>query len=131
MAIESLMSIATNSGVEYFTAESHANRAYLETTKAITFTNENIEVEHLDYRRLLCLMATINSVQIRKVLVDIRASLNLIALSTLEAVGLTGRKILGASMEITGFREATKSTEGYVQLALSGPNSNPNQISCD
>ena len=118
MAIESLMSIATDSRVECFTAESHASRAYLETTNAITFTDEDIEVEHLDYRRLLCLMATINGVQIRRALVDIGASLNLIALSTLETVGLTGRRILRAPMEITGFREATKSTEGYVQLAL-------------
>ena len=90
----------------------------METTNAITFTDEDIEVEHLDYHRLLCLMATINGVQIRRTLVDIGASLNLIALSTLEAVGLIGRKILGAPMEITGFREATESTEGYVQLAL-------------
>ena len=62
MAIESLISIATDSGVECFTVESHASGAYLETTNAITFIDEDIEVEHLDYHRLLCLMATINGV---------------------------------------------------------------------
>ena len=63
-------------------------------------------------------MATINSVQIRRALVDTGASLNLIALSTLEAVGLVDRRILGAPMEITGFGGSVESTEGYVQLAL-------------
>ena len=48
-------------------------------------------------------MATINSVQVRRALVDTRVSLYLIALSTLKAVGLTGRKILGAIIEIIGF----------------------------
>ena len=57
-------------------------------------------------------------VQVRRALVDTEASLNLIALSTLEAMGLTGRTILGAPMEITGFGGSAESTEGYVQLAL-------------
>ena len=118
IAIESLMSIAADSRVECFTAESHASRAYLETTNAIIFMDEDMEVEHQDHRRPLYLMATINSVQIRKALVDTGASLNLIALSTLEVGGITDRRILGAFVEITGFGRAVKSTEGYVQLAL-------------
>ena len=63
-------------------------------------------------------MATINGVQIRRALVDTGASLNLIALSTLEAVGLVDKRILGAPMEITGFGGSVESIEGYVQLAL-------------
>ena len=62
-----------------------------------------MEVEYLDHCRPLYLMVTINSVQIRRALVDIGLSLNLIALSTLEAMGLTDRWILGASMGIIGF----------------------------
>ena len=62
MAIESLISIAADSRVECFTAESHASRAYLETTTAVTFTDEDMEVEHLDHRIPLYLMATINDV---------------------------------------------------------------------
>ena len=118
VATESLMSIAADSGMECFTAESHARRAFLETTNAITFIDEDMEVEHLDHRRPLYLMATINGVQIRRALVDTRASLNLITLSTLEAVGLVDRRILGAPMEIIGFGGLVESTEGYVQLAL-------------
>ena len=112
------MSIAADSGMECFTAESHASQAFLETTNTITFTDEDMEVEHPDHRRPFYLMATINDVQIRRELVDTGASLNLIALSTLEAVGLAGKRILGAPMEITRFRGSAESTEGYVQLAL-------------
>ena len=83
----------------------------METTNAITFTDEDMEVEHPDHRRPLYLMATINGVQVRKALVETRASLNLIALNTLKAIGLTGRRILGAPIEITGFGGSTKSTE--------------------
>ena len=110
MATKSLMSITADSGMECFMAESRASRAFLETTNAITFTDEDMEVEHPDHRRPLYLMATINDVQIRRALVDTGASLNLIDLSTLEAVGLAGRRILGASMEITGFRGSAEST---------------------
>ena len=108
------MSIAIDSGMKCFIAESYASRAFLETTNAITFTDKDIEVEHLDHRRPLYLMATINGVQIRRALIDIGASFNLIALSTLEAVGLVDRRILGAPMDITGFGGSVKSIEGYV-----------------
>ena len=93
VATESLISIAIDSGIECFTAESHASRAYLETTNAITFTDEDMEVEHPDHRRPIYLMAITNGVQVRRALVDTGASLNFIALSTLEAMGLTGKRI--------------------------------------
>ena len=90
----------------------------METTNPITFTDEDMKGEHPDHRRPLYLMAIINGVQIKRALVDTRASLNLIALSTLEAVGLAGRRILGAPIEIIKFERSVESTEGYVQLAL-------------
>ena len=74
VATEFLMSIAADSRMECFTAESHASRAFLETTNAITFTDEDIEVEHPDHRKPLYLMATINSVQIKRALVNTGAS---------------------------------------------------------
>ena len=100
VATESFMSIAADLGMECFTIKPHVSRAYLETTNAINFIDEDIEVERPDHRRPLYLMATINGVQVRRTLVDTGVSLNLIALSTLEALSLTGRRILGASMEI-------------------------------
>ena len=112
------MSIAADSGMECFMAESHASRAFFETTNTIIFTDEDMEVEHPDHHRPLYLMAIINDVQIRRALVDARASFNLIALSTLEVVGLADKRILEAPMEITGFGGSAESTEGYVQLAL-------------
>ena len=86
----------------------------METINAITFTDEDMEVEHPDHRRPLYLMATINDVQVRRLLVDTGALLNLIALSTLETVDLTGRRILGVPIKITGFGGSAKSTKGYV-----------------
>ena len=86
----------------------------MEITNAITFTDENMEVEHLDHRRPLYLMATINGIQIRRALVDTGASLNLIALSTLKDVGLVDKRILRAPMEIIGFGGLVESTERYV-----------------
>ena len=62
MATKSLMSIVAEWGMECFTIESHANRAYLETINAITFTDEDMEVEHPDHRRPLYLMDTKNGV---------------------------------------------------------------------
>lgn len=114
VATKSLMSTVADSGMECFTAESHASQAFLEITNAITFTDEIMEVEHPDHRRPLYLMATINGIQIRRALVDTGASLNLIALSTLEAVGLVDKRILRAPMEIIGFGGLVESTEGYV-----------------
>ena len=132
VAIETLMSIEADSGMECFMAESHASRAFSETTNAITFTDEDMEVEHPNHHRLLYLMATINSVQFKRALVDTGASLNLIALSTLETVGLAGRRILRALMEITGFGRSAESIEGYVQISTkSEANSSPDQISCN
>ena len=73
-----------------------------------------MEVEYLDHQRPLYLTATINGIQIRRASIDTRASLNLIALSTLEAVGMTGKRILGAPVEITRFGVVAESTEGYI-----------------
>ena len=77
-----------------------------------------MEVKYPDHRRPLDLTATINGVQIRKALVDIGASLNPITLSTLEAMGMADKRILGTPMKITGFKEAIQSIEGHIQLAL-------------
>lgn len=43
----------------------------METTSAITFTNEDMEVEYLNHHKPLYLTATINNVQIKRALVDI------------------------------------------------------------
>jgi hypothetical protein len=48
-ATEAIMAIATDSGAHCFTAETHASRAFLETTNAITFTDEDMEVQYPDH----------------------------------------------------------------------------------
>uniref|UniRef100_A0A2N9J929 Reverse transcriptase domain-containing protein n=1 Tax=Fagus sylvatica TaxID=28930 RepID=A0A2N9J929_FAGSY len=76
-ATEALITIAAESGATCFTAEAHASRAFLETTNAITFTDEDMEVQYPDHRRPLYL--------------------------TLQAVDLPHQKIQGSPMEVTGF----------------------------
>uniref|UniRef100_A0A2N9HPJ3 Reverse transcriptase n=1 Tax=Fagus sylvatica TaxID=28930 RepID=A0A2N9HPJ3_FAGSY len=91
-ATEALITIAAESGATCFTAEAHASRAFLETTNAITFTDEDMEVQYPDHRRPLYL--------------------------TLQAVDLPHQKIQGSPMEVTGFGGMTEHTMGHVQLVL-------------
>ena len=77
------MTIAADFGAHCFTEKTHASRAFLETTNAITFTDEDMEVQYLDHRRPLYLSATINEVQVRRALVDTGSCINLISLSTI------------------------------------------------
>uniref|UniRef100_A0A2N9GAK5 RNA-directed DNA polymerase n=1 Tax=Fagus sylvatica TaxID=28930 RepID=A0A2N9GAK5_FAGSY len=117
-ATEALITIAAESGATCFTAEAHASRAFLETTNAITFTDEDMEVQYPDHRRPLYLSAVIKNVQVRRALVDTGSCLNLIPLSTLQAVDLPHQKIQGSPMEVTGFGGMIEHTMGHVQLVL-------------
>ena len=103
IAIESLMNMAADARIEYFVAETHASRAFLETTNIITFMNEDMEIEYPEHRRPLYLMSTINGVQIRREPTDIRASFNLISLSTSEVADMFGKRIIGTPVKIMGF----------------------------
>jgi hypothetical protein len=96
---EALITIAAESGATCFTAEAHASRAFLETTNAITFTDEDMEVQYPDHRRPLYLSAVVKDVQVRHALVDTGSCLNLIPLSTLQAANVPQQKIQGSPME--------------------------------
>uniref|UniRef100_A0A2N9FUN2 Uncharacterized protein n=1 Tax=Fagus sylvatica TaxID=28930 RepID=A0A2N9FUN2_FAGSY len=117
-ATEALITIAAESGATCFTAEAHASRAFLETTNAITFTDEDMEVQYPDHRRPLYLSAVVKDVQVRRALVDTGSCLNLIPLSTLQAASVPQQKIQGSPMEVTGFGGMTEHTMGHVQLVL-------------
>ena len=64
-AIEALVSIAASSGTHCLTAKARASRAFLETTNIITFTDEDMEVQHLDHSKSLYIAAQINDVHIK------------------------------------------------------------------
>ena len=112
------MSIAFNSRIYCLTTEAHASRAFLETTNAITFTNEDMEVQHPDYSRPLYVAARINDVHIRRALIDTSASLNLIPTSTLQAVEIPLNRVISTSIEVAGFVRMQKHTIGSIQLVL-------------
>jgi hypothetical protein len=90
----------------------------LETTNAVTFTDEDMEVQYPDHWKPLYVAAMINDVHIRQALVDTGASLNLIPTSTLDAARISRKKIQGIPMEVTGFGGAAEYTVGHIQLVL-------------
>ena len=118
IATEVLVSIAYGAGIECLSVEVTDNRALLQESIEITFSNEDMEVGYPDHMRPLYLAAFINQIPIKRALVDTSASVNLISLSTLPAVGISGRKIQGCPMEVTGFGGSSEYTTGHIQLWL-------------
>ena len=118
IAIEALVSIASRAGIECLSAEVTDDRALLQESSEITFSNEDMEVGYPDHRRPLYLAASINQIPIKKSLVNTGASVNLIPLSTLQAIGISERKIQGCLMEVTGFDGRGEYTADHIQLWL-------------
>ena len=77
-----------------------------------------MEVQHPDHSKTLAITAQINDVQIRRALVDIGASLNLIPASTFKAAGIPLSKIVGAPIKVFSFTGIHECIIGSVQLVL-------------
>ena len=87
MATKALVSIASRAKIECLTAETRSDRAFLEGTHEITFSDEDIKVRYPDHRTPLYLATSINQIPFKQALVDKGALVNLIPLSTLQAIG--------------------------------------------
>uniref|UniRef100_A0A2N9HE72 RNA-directed DNA polymerase n=1 Tax=Fagus sylvatica TaxID=28930 RepID=A0A2N9HE72_FAGSY len=97
----------------------HGNVSDVEAEESAAASSSlDMEVQYPDHRRPLYLSAVIKNVQVRRALVDTGSCLNLIPLSTLQAVDLPHQKIQGSPMEVTGFGGMTEHTMGHVQLVL-------------
>ena len=118
IATKTLVSIASGAGVECLSAEIPDDRALLQESTEITFSNENMKVGYPDHRRPLYLVASINQIPIKRVLVDTGAFVNLIPLSTSQAAGISERKIQGCPIEVTGFGGRGEYITGHIQLWL-------------
>ncbi|GKV46432.1 hypothetical protein SLEP1_g53416 [Rubroshorea leprosula] len=81
----SLMRLEENASTLKCMLVAHASRTYLESSNVVTFIDEDMEAPHLNHRKPLYLSAQINFVGVRRALVDMRSSLNLIPLSTIIA----------------------------------------------
>ena len=114
IAMEALVSIASRAGVECLSAEMPEDKALLQESTEITFSSEDMEVGHPDHRRPLYLAASINQIPIKRALVDTTASVNLIQLSTLQATGISEKKIQGCPIEVTGFDGRGEYTAGHI-----------------
>ena len=118
IAIEVLVSIAFEAGIECLIEEVTDDGALLQESSEIIFSDEDIEVGYPDHRRPFYLVASINQIPIKRALVDTSASVNLIPLSTLQAAGISERKIQGCPMEVTGFEGRGEYTTCHIQLWL-------------
>ena len=87
------MRIASRARVECLSAKVIDDRALLQESTEITFSNEDMEVGYSNHKRPLYLVASIDQIPIKKALIDTGASVNLIPLSTLQAAGISKRKI--------------------------------------
>ena len=118
MSTEALVSITLEAGIECLILETWSNRAFLKDTNEITFSDEDMGVRYPDHKRLLYLVALINQIPVKRALVDMGTSVNLIPLSTLQVAGISKNKILGHLMEVTGFGGRGKYTARYIKLCL-------------
>ena len=118
IAMEALVSIASSARVECLFVEIPEDRALLQESIKITFSDEDMEVGYPDHKRPLYLATSINQIPINRVLVDTGASVNLIPLSTLQAARILERKIQGCPMEVTRFGGRGEYTASHIQLWL-------------
>ena len=114
IATEALVSIASGARVECLAVEILDDRAFLQESTEITFSDEDIEVGYPNHKRPLYLAASINQIPIKRALVDTGAYVNLIPLGTLQAVGILERKIQGCLMKVTGFGRRGEYTAGHI-----------------
>lgn len=93
----------------------------MQDTNEIIFNNEEMKEGYSDHRRPLYLVASINQIPIKRALVDTSASINLIPLNTLQAVGIPERNIQGCPMEVMGFGGRGKYTARHQLWLKLGP----------
>ena len=122
IAIEALVSITSEAGVEFLATETKADKAFLQDSNKITFSDKDMEVGYLDHRRPLYLATSINQIPVKRALVDMGSLVNLIPLKMLQAARILESKIQGCPMEVTAFRGKGEYTAGHIQLWLNvGP----------
>ena len=99
-------------------AEIRANKAFLQDTNEISFSDEDIKIGYSDHKRPFYLATSTNQILIKRALVDTSATVNLIPLSTLQAARILEGKIQGCPMEVTGFQGRGEYTASHIQLWL-------------
>ena len=114
IATKALVRIASRTGVECLAVETRADKTFLQDTNEITFSDEDMKEGNSDHRRPLYSVASINQIPIKRSLVDLSASMNLIPLSTLQVAGISKSKIQGCPMEVIGFGGRSEYTVGHI-----------------
>ena len=73
IATKALVSITSRTGIKCLVVEVTYNRAFLQESSEITFSDEDMEVGYSNHRRPLYLAVFINQIPIKRALVDIGA----------------------------------------------------------
>ncbi|GKU96154.1 hypothetical protein SLEP1_g9424 [Rubroshorea leprosula] len=105
--VQAILFIANEAEKECLNIEAHASYVYLESSNVVTFIDEDMKVPYPDHRKPLYLFALINSIGVKRALVNTRSSLNLVLLSTIIAVGIPQRRIVKSPLSIVGFSSST------------------------
>ena len=124
IATGALVSIASGVGIEFLIAEVTDDKALLQESSEIIFSDEDMEVGYSDHRRPIYLVASINQIPIKRALVDTSTSVNLILLSTLQAARISKKKDSGmpnGSNRIMGKRQIHR--RPHLVVVESGTNS--------
>ena len=118
ISTEALVSIASGARVECLSVEAKVDKAFLQYTNEITFSDEDIKMGYSDHSRPLYLAASINQIPIKRALVYRGASVNPIMLGILQSARISKKKIQECPMEVTGFGGKGEYTTGHIQLWL-------------
>lgn len=111
------MMISSNYGPQCYTNEAHVNRAFLESANSMTFTHKDMKVAYPDHKRSLYLEAC-NDVHIRKALVDMGSSVNVITLAILTVARIPQKRVTKMEIQISCFGNSTETSIGCIMLDL-------------
>ena len=76
--------------------------AYQEANDSITFSNKDLANRAIDGDRLLYLFAFLGASQIKRALIDMGASTNILPLLTFDALGISREKIILKPLQVAG-----------------------------
>ncbi|GMN58430.1 hypothetical protein TIFTF001_027525 [Ficus carica] len=126
-----LMKISSNYGPQCHTNEAHANQAFLENVKSMTFTDEDMEVAYPDHKRPLYLEAWVNYAHVRRALLGTGSSVNVIPLTILTATRIPRKRITKMKVKLLGFGNSTETSNDVSYHDLLGrPWINKHKLIC-
>ena len=98
--------------------ESLMQVAYQEVKDSVTFSNKDLVNQVVNADRPLYVTAFLGTSQIKRALIDIGASTNILPLLTFDALGILRERIILEPLQVAGIGALQQSTLGPVSLDL-------------